>query len=237
MEKDMYARTESMVREILERLGTKREFNANAVYDDDGDLCSCSIAKGLEYEFDNMKFQGYYFLNEFFYEVIYEYNHVFYKREGKIKYNSNDPLMNRLLNDIYNSLDVLEPNEKAKEEFLRNYDSILPWPELTSYWADNQERQNYIRELGITLVLYQYIYNGGNDYTERIRYYKIYDGNKCVFDSKANLFIDGPWKKRLIDYSKRLKQAEMDEYALKKQRKVNASLQRLQSIKNNTNRY
>ena len=223
---------ERIVKEILNRLGKEVDIKANLRYSEDDEYYD--KVKGLEYHFDKMNIVGYYYNYNYYFSV--QYNYLFQKpygcylkRENGNIENKNENIWKTYLLELYNSLDDLERNEEAKEQFFSNYGKSIPWKEFSSYFAE-EVTKNYIREINITLVAKQWL--SGTEMNEINQIYKIYDGAECVYDSKANLFIPGDWESKLAKYI--IDKKRKKEYAESKKmdKTFNDSLKLLKKIRN-----
>ena len=232
---------ERIVKEILDKLGKEVDVKANLKTQSDcysyiyGDDESYTSVKGLRYHFDKMDILGYHYNHGYYFSVNYNrfgrepYGYYEKKEDGQI-INKNNEIWETYLLELYDSLDDLVRNQEAEKNFFDRIRGCLKWPEL-DYWADRKEAKKYIKELDITLSVYQYL--SGYEYTERNRVYRIYEGSNCVYDSEAEIFIDGPWKDNLIKYMLMLRKKEEELKKTKEKQDFSKSLQRLRSIRKN----
>ena len=234
---------ENMVKKILEKMGEEYDVKANLkTYRDSysyiyGDTESYTLVKGQHYHFDKLNIRGYYYNNNYYFSVMYGswWEDVFgeyCKKENGEIINENEQIWKTYLLEVYNSLDDLVKNKKAKEHFFKNYGAYIPWKRLE--YGRTGTTKEYIKELNITLVLKTSC--GTDESIETYKHYFIYDGNRLVYDSAANFFLDGQWKDNFINYLLAKKLNKEREKTLQKERTFNNSLDRIRSIRNNGNK-
>ena len=175
---------EYIVKQILNRLGKKREIKAGIVYSHDnidGKYVSGYVkVDGLEYSLDKLLIYGYYYNFNYYFTVRYgniwisdEPFGAYVKSDDGTIYNKNEHIWETYLLEVYQLLDDLERNEKAKKSFFENYGSIIPWPQKTSLGSCEEIRENYIRELDIDLIVEVYFNWVNADTSEEKFKYKI----------------------------------------------------------------
>ena len=231
---------ESLTKYFLDRIGKPILIEANLEVSRDEygyEDRNYELVEGLEYRFDNFYIKGYQYHDIYCIEIKFINSSYIVHEDGKIS-NWNEDIWYPYFYELYNSLDDLIKNQKAGEEFSEKYKYRIPWKKFTDSHT-NEETKKYIRELNITLVARQTIIFTSIDMRENHDTYKIYDGQECVYDTEKNVFIDGEWKIRLINYIKAKERKEYDAWEAKKaleaQENFDEAYRRIRAIQNKTN--
>ena len=237
---------ESIVKEILDKLGKEVDVKANLkTWKDREDLMfggeeeSYVKVKGLKYHFDKMNILGYYYNNNYYFSISYNYfwqkpyGRYEKKEDGQI-INENAEIWKPYLLELFNSLDDLKRNQEEREKFFKSYGQLIPWKRPNSYWGD-KEVKHHIKELDITLVWIQVDYS--RDCERNVQTFrKIYNGSNCVFDSKKNLFIPGQWQWELVKYGLAPKKQKDLATSIQEEKSFNDSIQLLRKVRKQNNR-
>lgn len=227
---------ESWTKYFLSRIGKKITVEANLKISTDEfgfEERYFEPVDGLEYRFDNFYIKGYQYHDIYCIYIEFVNSSYIVFEDGKIR-NCNEDIWYPYFCELYYSLDDLIRNQKAGEDFFQKYEKQIPWKEFTDPYTD-EEVKKYMKNLGITLIARQTVTYTKYDIRENHITYKIYDGQECVCDTGKNVFIDGEWKTRLINYMEEEKRKKEEawkaESSSKAQAKIDESYSRIKFLK------